>query len=167
MLPYGEFRVASWLPVGSSGNWAWDKMDDGCIIARKNGVIWMTDTNDEIEDIYDFTQLASGDILITGLGLGMLPAYLSKLEKIKSITILEKDKDVIDFVGYQLQKNFPKITIIHTDAMSYQTDRNYDFAFHDIWALPPTEEQAKPIMDKYAPLVGEQKYWIRHGFTRT
>lgn len=136
-------------------------------IACKNAAIWMTDHDDEIEDSRNFIETASGDVLITGLGIGMLPAYLSKQERVKTITIIEKEKDVMQFVGYQLSKNFPKIKIIHADAMDWQPDKKYDCAYHDIWEVWPTKEQAEPIMDKYAPFVGRQEYWQKHGITRT
>ena len=68
-------------------------------------------------------------------------AYMvSMKENVESVTIVEKDKEIIDlFNEYILPqfKNKSKIKIINDDAFNYfKKDIYYDYVFVDIWHDP-------------------------------
>ena len=94
----------------------------------------MSNSTDEIKDHLDFIKNATGDILITGLGLGVCIHGLINENKYNKITVIEKSKEVIDLCGNQF-KQHKNIEIIHADAMTYQipSEANYDCVWHDIW----------------------------------
>jgi hypothetical protein len=160
-MNYSDFKV-TWIPDGSLGNWKVRTVSSKCIL-MKGDVIWMTDDDIEIEEAKEFVDNAQGRVLISGLGIGMIPAYLSKQEMIESIDIIEKEKDVIDLIAPSLLQKFDKITIHHGDSLTWDfRDMKWDWAYHDIWEVHPTEEQAQHIMERYNGIVDNQLYWKKH-----
>jgi len=97
-----------------------------------------------------------GDILVTGLGLGMFCGMIAGEPSIKSITVIEKSHDVIQLVGPHVHE---KVTIICADAMEFSPVRKFSFAWHDIWPHPPTNEQQSEIMNHYKSVCSEQRCW--------
>jgi len=103
------------------------------IVLTENGKVWMSDSQMEVESMSGAVEVARGDALIGGLGIGLLPTFLKDKRKIKSIDIIEKNKDVIDLVFCQIAS--PRMNIIHSDIFDYlkTTDKKYDFVQVDIW----------------------------------
>ena len=105
------------------------------VLYRKGGVI-MSDTPAEMNDHRYFVHRAKGNILINGLGLGVVVHNLLLKEDVKHITIIEISEDLIDLVGehYQSLGN-GQITIIHADALIYASRKGecFDAVWHDIW----------------------------------
>jgi hypothetical protein len=99
----------------------------------RNGQIIMSDSPDEIDDFRWFTRFATGNILVTGLGLGCVTEMLAKKEEVFHITVVEKSSDVISLVSKYLLEKYPKITIINEDAYAYKAKEHFDMAWHDIW----------------------------------
>lgn len=103
---------------------------DGCII--------MSDTPDEIRDHHSIIKASNGNVLIAGLGLGIIVDIISKKENINSIVVIENSKDVINLVGHHitsLLKNRCSLTIINDDIFSYvpPSGLKYDCVWFDIW----------------------------------
>lgn len=99
----------------------------------RNGKVIMSDTPDEKRDHMWFAQRARGNVLINGLGLGMvLGAILRKLE-VSSVTIIENSPDVIRLVAPSYRD--PRVTIIEADALEWRPapGQRYDAVWHDIW----------------------------------
>jgi len=99
-----------------------------------HGTVVMSNTPDEIRDLSFFIIRAKGNILINGLGLGvMLKALLDKPEVI-SIAVIEISSDVINLVAptYIGDK---RLTIINADAFEWKPPKCmiYDYVWHDIW----------------------------------
>lgn len=97
----------------------------------------MSDTPDEMRDHYEPVRRARGNILINGLGLGMvLNACLLKPE-VEHATVIEMEEDVIKLVGsYYLNKfGAERLTIIHASAFDFKPPRGafYNMVWHDIW----------------------------------
>lgn len=93
----------------------------------------MSDTPAEAHEHSRAFALAKGNVLINGLGLGFyLKAILAK-DEVKSVTVIEKSKDVIKLVG-KTNKD-PRVTIINADALIWRPARGvkFDLAWHDIW----------------------------------
>lgn len=97
------------------------------------GTLMMTDTRMEQYSSLAFIRAAHGDVLIYGLGLGMvLPALLAS-ERVQSVTVVEKSADVMSLVAPHYEN--PKLTVIVDDAFSFKPARGvrYDVVFVDIW----------------------------------
>lgn len=73
---------------------------------------------------------AKGDALIGGLGIGLIIQPF--LEKCSSVTVIEKERDVIDLVG----RCFPEVTVIHADIFDWKpiNGTRFDTIYFDIWA---------------------------------
>jgi hypothetical protein len=85
-------------------------------------------------------------VLVGGLGLGLACALLSKNRRVRSITCVEKNADIIKLVRpYLARPNQPKgIFVMHADLFEFlkkmkRDGRRFDFAFYDIWC--PTGER--------------------------
>ncbi len=92
----------------------------------------MSDTPMEIRTNMDFLYQAHGNILIGGLGLGIILKILEKIDNIKSVTVIEKNQEVIDLVLDQL--NLPdNFKIIQSDIFEYEPTEKFDSIYFDIW----------------------------------
>ena len=106
----------------------------------ENGREWMTIKPNEMETMKEPIRAAYGNTVVFGLGLGYYAFMVSEKENVHSVTIIERDQNVISLFQEHLLPQFPhknKIRIIQADAFDYLThemSRNvYDFAFADIW----------------------------------
>jgi hypothetical protein len=120
----------------------------------------MSDTVPEVLDVLAFVTRLRGNILITGLGLGMAVHILRLPEfrkQVASITVIEKEADVIRLVADRYKSR--KVRVIHADAMEWTPDRRYDVAWHDIWDVNPTGPEQRAIKARYRSYVSEQFCW--------
>ena len=90
-----------------------------------------------IDSTYLPLKVIKGKILILGLRDGYF-AYMSSLnERVKEITVVEQDQEVIDFFKKYIVPNCPnKIRIVHKDAYQYLDevkDRDFNYIFGNIW----------------------------------
>ena len=105
--------------------------------------IVMSDTPMERYTNQKFIDSAYGDVLIGGLGIGMVPAALARNPRVKSITIVEKDSELIGLIGPRIKKAVTSIPIkiIEGDAYTYPRNvrrtEHYDWAYIDIWDSYP------------------------------
>lgn len=103
-----------------------------------DNAIWMLITPHEINTMKKAINDANGNIITFGLGLGYFAYMCSLKENVNSITIIEKDINIINLFKKHILPKFSKpekINIIFDDAVSYiKTAKfNYDFAFIDLW----------------------------------
>lgn len=93
----------------------------------------------ETRTLSKFINEAYGNVLICGCGLGYTAYMLSLKENVNSITILEKNEDVIELFNNQVYKNIKdkeKISIIKCDANEYLNNNDlsiYDYINVDLW----------------------------------
>jgi len=73
---------------------------------------------------------ARGDVLIAGLGIGLIVLPIMKKENVTSVDIIEKYQEVIDLIKPQLPLN-NKVTIIHQDIMDFIPAKKYDLIYMD------------------------------------
>lgn len=98
----------------------------------------MSDTPTEIREHGAAIENATGDVLITGLGLGCIVSALLTKPDVKSITVVEIDRDVIALTGPYYADD-PRVTIINMDARDAashfeENGVGFDYAWHDIWS---------------------------------
>jgi hypothetical protein len=103
------------------------------------GSLWMSDTPDEIKDHLEPIHQArreGGNVLINGLGIGMVAGAIASLKKVTKVTIIEKSPEVIALVGPSLTEQFgSKVEIIEHDAYTFKPPKGvrYSVVWHDIW----------------------------------
>lgn len=112
------------------------------LIEGKDG-LWMTDKPEELFQMAEAVEAVKphGKVLIGGLGLGIYARMVSKLKKVKEITVVERSKDVINMVGADTQKYASmygvKLNIICSDIYSfllYGHDDPFNVYMLDTWA---------------------------------
>ena len=122
----------------------------------------MSNTQMEMFTNQKFLNVANGDILIAGLGIGMLPAALAQKDDVKSITIIELDSEIIGLIEPLIRKYVPnndKIKIIHADAYTYAEqygqNKQYDYVWLDIWDTFPNSDmydEINELVEKFIPI---------------
>ena len=149
--------------------------DDGNSFRGKDGKwyrVWMSDTRAEIMEHSPMINKLwwSGvkpdkDILINGLGLGVVVHAALEAKGVRHIDVVENNDDIIRLVRPCLPAD--KVTIHPDDAYTIQWPRGkrWDLAWHDIW--PTITDDNLPEMDrliaKYKHRVGWQGCWQRDG----
>ena len=102
--------------------------------------IWMSLNPNEIETMKPYIEKAKGNVLVLGLGMGYVPFMMALKLEVKSITIIEKDPDIIELFNsliYPSFKNKEKIKIVQGDAINYVNKNNqFDYIFADLWHSP-------------------------------
>ena len=155
-MAYEKYKVN--IPEGQSGPWSIEKftvsksdaefdriramvsgryVPEGTYTKLSRGrCVIMSDTPDEIRDhigpIYE-AEHAGGNVLINGLGLGMVTSAILKFEKVDKVTVVEKSEDVISLVAPHIAH--PKLEVVNADAFEYKPPKGirYSVVWHDIW----------------------------------
>lgn len=95
---------------------------------------WMSTTLQEIGQMAAPLKAARGHVLIGGLGLGAVAHLMLKQPKVKSVTVIEREPELIELVRPFIDKN---IDVLQADLHEYVKTithrKQYDFAFFDIW----------------------------------
>ncbi|MBE6642434.1 MAG: hypothetical protein E7615_02130 [Ruminococcaceae bacterium] len=100
---------------------------------------WVSVCPSELNSMLPDVDKAEGRCLVLGLGLGYYPYMISRLDKVKSITVVEISEKIINlFEKYILPqfKNKDKIKLVHADAIDFMKNvqrDEYDFCYADIW----------------------------------
>ncbi len=101
----------------------------------------MSDTEGEKWSHENFVRIATGSVLINGLGLGMaLNAVLLKPD-VELVHVVEQEAKVINLVGRQIERRLAdgvygskKLIIYHDDAFTFKPrNMRYNVVWHDIW----------------------------------
>lgn len=98
-----------------------------------NGNLMMSDTRMERITNKSFIDNATGNVLIAGLGIGLILHNILSKGSITSILVIEKYQDVIDLVS----PHFPdsRIQIICADIFDWKPPKGHKFdtIYFDIW----------------------------------
>lgn len=110
---------------------------------RVDGQLWMSDSDDEYRDHLAAIRLATGRVLVHGLGLGCYLSSILTKEDVTHVDVVERDPDVIALVGPYFAAD-TRVRIIQADAFD-QAGRwpkgiRWDYAWHDIWANKCTDD---------------------------
>lgn len=126
-----------------------------------SGSIMMSDTPMEQNTNEEFIWNAHGDVLIGGLGIGLILYNLrEKVAKgtVTSITVMEKYQDVIDLVLPRIQPLFSdgSLKVILQDVLEYKPakEEKFDTIYFDIWPAISS--------DNYSDMVLLHRRWGRH-----
>ena len=105
----------------------------------KNNEIWMSVNPNEINTMKPYINNAHGNVLVLGLGMGYVSYMMSLKEDVISVTVIEKDINIINLYKENIEPllKTKKIKIIHEDAFRYfDKPHKYDYIFADIWHNP-------------------------------
>ena len=119
----------------------------------KRGDIVMSDTNMEISTNSQFMRNANGRVLIGGFGLGVTLMYLQEHNtKVEEIIVVEKSKEIIDWVVPMLPIDKDLVRVIHGDIFEYTPEGKYDTIWFDIWnaTSPDNHPEMKKLHRKFA-----------------
>ena len=147
------------------------------VLYRKFGESWlsiMQDTEQEYGEHQWLMPRMSGHVLIAGLGIGMIHIPLLASSDVTSVTIVEKEQDVIDLVWpYCAQDS--RFTLVKDDIYTWDPDStdglpttNWDVGWFDTWLTTDCDDDGnimgpdgyrQAIQDKYGPYVSDIGGW--------
>ena len=130
----------------------------------KTGHTWMSDTPAEYYSMWELTARTVGpEVLVGGLGLGLLALLLAQQQTIAKITVVENEPDVVALV----QKYMPaKVEVIIGDFLDVTpkleySGRHFDTVIADIWE---TYDGNKELVFDCKDMMEEQYPDARHLF---
>ena len=104
------------------------------------GQLVMSDTQMERDTNRGLIQFAQGDVLVAGLGVGLVLIPLLSKEDVKSVTVVELSKDVIDLVEPHIRRATgklaaEKLAVIQADIFDWKPPQGarYHYIYFDIW----------------------------------
>lgn len=154
-------------------HWLHSRLEPGkyCVI-KIDGSTVMSDTWMERFTNQEIIEKANGDVLIAGLGIGMILTLLEEKDEVNSITVLEKNRTVIDLVAPWFNNLI--IDIVHANVFTWQPIQNFDTIYFDIW--PDISdlhyEETKTLHKKYRPYLRRSnpdhfmQSWMRNEFRK-
>ena len=140
------------------------------LVLNYKDITWMSITPNEIKTMEPGLKKAHGDIIVFGIGLGYFAFMASLKPKVKSITIIENDINIINIFKNNLLPLFPnkeKIKIVQQDALEViKAPLPYDFAFVDLW------HSVEDGLDFFLKFKAQEKnnpnvefsYWLNNSF---
>ena len=139
--------------------------DYSFLTLSKNNNIWMCITPNEINTMKHSINKAHDNVITFGLGLGYYAYMVSLKKEVTTITIVERDEEIINLFNECILPHFEfknKIRIIKEDAIEYIKETklaNYDYAFFDLWH---NAEDGLPLylQIKKLEIIPPQDYWI-------
>lgn len=124
----------------------------GKYIRLRHGIeVVMSDTDMEKRTNARFVANAHGNVLIGGLGIGMILLAIQDKTDIEKITVVEKSAEVIELVKDQLPLN-SKVEIVHSDVWEYVPSCKFNTIYMDIWNFINTDVykgSMKPLLSRY------------------
>lgn len=134
----------------------------------EGGREWMTVTPNEIETMREAVEAARGRVLTFGLGLGYFAYMAARCDGVESVTVVERDREVIELFRKMILPHFPtpeKIRIVEGDAFEFADrliDGEFDLIFTDIWHDPSDGVELYLKMKGYERRAPHSRwlYWI-------
>ena len=103
-------------------------------VLTEKGKVWMSVTPMELESQAIHVAAATGQVLVYGLGMGVAAYNMALKEDVERVTVIERSNEVIDMILHNSDVGeMDKITIAPGDAFDYESVKEYDFAYADIW----------------------------------
>lgn len=104
-----------------------------------NGSLMMSDTRMEHYTNYDVVRHAHGNVLIAGLGLGMILTRILPKENVASVLVVEQCQDVIDLIAPHHACH--KLSVVCADIFEWKPARSskWNCIYFDIWSEISTD----------------------------
>lgn len=116
---------------------------------------WMVDDPPHFWSMQDYARNSIGNVLVAGLGLGLVTHELLRNVDIDSITVIERNKDVIDLIYPLLPKaENVKFRILNKDFYDFihESEEDFDRIIVDLWTSGSLEETKKILKEDVIPL---------------
>ena len=116
-----------------------------------NGSVVMSDTDMEKRTNANFVRNAHGNVLIGGLGIGLILLAIQDKPEVEKIVVVEKHREVIDLVKDQLPLN-EKVEVVNADVWEYTPTEKFNTIYMDIWNFINTDvyrDSMKPLIVRY------------------
>lgn len=155
-------ELADWMKLRALSR------DTKAVYLLQNGEDWMLDAPGEAATNNPPAMAANGSVLTFGLGIGYFLFMAAKNPKVHSITVIERDPDVIALFEKDI---FPQmkdsiavpVSIVRGDAFDYWNETylsSFDFVYTDIWRSSDDGlEIMTHLLEQYNPTV-ESWFWI-------
>lgn len=138
-----DAQTAKWSQLRAAINprRPYDGVEEGTYVELfvKGGLV-MSDTQMERSSNQAAIWRAHGDVLIAGLGIGMILIPILNKVNVKTVTVIEVSQDVISLVQPQLVNHLNgtahKLNVICADAFEWKPAKGQKFQtiYFDIWA---------------------------------
>ena len=162
----GDFEIAHYTKDTTDNRWPLylSKNNEATVLLKKGySMPLMQDSEAEYNDHQWLWDNATGDVLIGGLGVGLVNKVLIDNSNITSVTIIEKYQDVIDLVWDNCAKD-ERFNLIHADINTWEipADSHWDIGFfdtwisNDVWSL---DEYKNDMIEKYSPHLTKINGW--------
>lgn len=108
-------------------------------VLKEGDKVWMSPVVSEIQSMGDGITKGRGRCLTLGLGLGVLPYLWLLKDEVASVTIVERNPDVIAVFEKYIRPQFntlKPITVISGDAFDYYNEAwlaGFDYVYVDFW----------------------------------
>jgi hypothetical protein len=137
-----------------------DIVDQGdSFVLYNNGEQWMIYSKNDlaIKQLYSSYDLAYGDVLVSGLGFGILALWICTKPNVRSVTVVELSEDVIKL--FKDSNYVPdKLKIVNQDIRKYNTDKEYDALLLDHYELQDYDWMLKD-MQTIARTIKHKNIW--------
>lgn len=100
-------------------------------LLRNDRCLWMSITPAELESMAPMLATASGDVVVMGLGLGVLLHAVKRHPLVSSVTLIERDPKVLDL--HRHTGVLDDVEVVLTDALTWRPRREYNVVMADIW----------------------------------
>lgn len=167
----GDFKVEqcttttgepSWLNYVNYRNIA---EGDYTVLYRRFGQSWlniMQDTEQEYSEHDWLVERMSGDVFLGGLGIGMIHIPLLDSDDVTSVTIIEKEQDVIDLIWEDCARD-DRFTIIHADINTWTPPEgsSWDVVWLDTWLTheESIDDYSSRMREKFGPYCDNVGGW--------
>lgn len=131
-------------------------------VLREGKRIWMSLTMMELESQGYQSNLAKGEVVVAGLGMGVLTWNLLKNPKVTRVTVLEKSPDVIKLIGDALPELWfsSHLEVINVDAKEWKAeDRKVDLLIADIWPDLGASEAVDDVIQMLSNVKARRVAW--------
>jgi hypothetical protein len=111
--------------------------------------IMASDKPDEIYVQYIAFHKMRGRVLVGGLGLGMAANMIAAMPEVGSVTVIEKEPDIIRLVDGNLD---PKVAVVQADVFEYVNQvapAQFDSAYYDTWYSTARREWGVSVVPLY------------------
>ena len=143
------------------------KQDTDMMFLKQGKQEWMMASISEFRTNDPYAKKAHGNIITFGLGIGYFIYMASLNENVKSITVIERSKEVIELFD-QIKDQFPnkKINIINGDAFDYfneQCLKQFDYIYVDIYQNNVDGRiMIEKLLEQYLPPYDSCNFWIEN-----
>ena len=138
----------------------------------EDDMCWMSITPNETITMEEDVDKATGDVLTIGLGLGYYAYMVHLKDDVTSVTIVERQPEVIEIFEKYILPQFEhpeKIKVVNSDAFEYLEqleDGKFQYCFCDIWQNPSDGLEdylhTKKIGNRFTETTFA--YWIEESF---